>query len=101
MVSYEYKVAKLAKRREANGFKDVITSLTIHYVATQNGKEAIARCTLDFAIPEKNIPFVAYEDVTPEMMIEWSKERIDYVKFNPDLERQLQKDNQADEVIFE
>ena len=29
MIQYSYQVAKLAKRREANGLNDVITSVTI------------------------------------------------------------------------
>lgn len=101
MIEYRYKVVKLAKRKKANGLIDVITSITIHYIASENGKEALARCTLDYPIPESSNGFVPYDEVTPEMMIEWSKERIDYEIFNPDLERQLRQTNQTDEVIFE
>lgn len=100
MIQYSYQVAKLAKRREANGLNDVITSVTIHYVASLNGKEAVARCTLDFPVPEDSQNFVPYADVTHEMMVEWSKKRIDYSKFHPDLERQLLEQDQTDEVIF-
>jgi hypothetical protein len=103
MINYEYKVAKLHKRHEINGFADVITSVTIHYVASQNGKETIARCTCDFDFPNpngKNTPFVPYGQVTSEMMIEWTKKRIDYTKFNADLERQLTQANEIDEVTF-
>ena len=100
MIQYSHKVAKLAKRREANGLSDVITSVTIYYVASLSGEEAIARCTLDFSVPENSQNFVSYPDVTHEMMIEWSKTRIDYSKFNPDLERQLLSKDQTDEVNF-
>lgn len=103
MVSYEYKVTKLSKRGELNGFANVITSVTVHYIASQNGKEAVARCTFDFTFPdpkEKDQKFVPYEDVTPELMIEWTKKLIDYTKFDADLERQLREANQVDEVVF-
>ena len=103
MINYEYKVAKLAKRNNINGFADVITSVTIHYIASQNGKEAIARCTFDFTFPDvnqKDQQFVPYASVTPEMMIEWTKERLDYTKFNADLERQLHENSLTEEVVL-
>jgi hypothetical protein len=104
MVNYEYKVAKLAKKSQINGFADVITSVTVHYIASQNGKQAIARCTCDFTFPDPNAKdqeFVPYANVTPELMIEWTKKRIDYSKFDADLERQLRQANQVEEIVFE
>lgn len=97
MVNYTHRVVKLSKRKEANGLKDVITSVTIHYVATKGDKEAIARCTLDFDIPENSNGFIPYADVTHNTLIEWSKTRIKYENFNQDLERQL--DEIEDEII--
>ena len=84
-----YNIKKI-KTETVNSLSDVITEVILDYCIEENGKTACAYCRIDLNTPDAD-NFVAYANVTKDMVVSWLQAKINFADFDEALRLQLQK----------
>lgn len=88
-MNYTWKIEALEYAPELNGLKKVITSVHWRYIGTDGEISQDVYGVEGVEIPEDD-EFIAYEDLTEQIVIEWLESKLDVEKLQENLANQIE-----------